>query len=79
MIEGNFEIGLKYISIGLCTIAMLGAAMSVGSIFTALLNGIARNPSAGNQMSKNAMIGAAFAEAMGLLGFVIAFLLFNAK
>jgi F-type H+-transporting ATPase subunit c len=67
--------GLKYIGVGLCSIAMLGAAIGVGNIFTALLNGVARNPSVEPKLMKSAFIGAGLSEAMGLFGFLIALLL----
>jgi F-type H+-transporting ATPase subunit c len=66
---------LKYIGVGLCSIGMLGAAIGIGSIFSALLNGIARNPSAEDKLMKSAFIGAGLAEAMGLFAFLIALLL----
>lgn len=66
---------LKYIGVGLMAFGMLGAAIGVGSIFSALLNSIARNPSASDQMQRMAFIGAGLAEAMGLFSFVIAMLL----
>ncbi len=66
---------LKYIGIGLTAIAMLGAAIGVGNIFSALLNGLARNPSAEQQLMRSAFIGAGLAEAMGLFAFVLAILL----
>ena len=65
----------KYIGIGLMAIAMLGSAIGVGSIFSSLLNSIARNPSATDQMQRFALIGAGLVEAMGLFAFVIAMLL----
>ena len=55
---------LKYIGVGLTSIAMFGAAMGIGNIFAALLNGIARNPSAEDKLMKGAFIGAGLAEAM---------------
>ena len=67
--------GMKYIGIGLTTLGMLGAAIGVGNIFAALVSGIARNPSAESQMTKNAIIGAGLSEAMGLFAFLIALLL----
>ena len=66
---------LKYIGIGLSSIAMFGAAIGIGNIFSALLNGIARNPSTEDKLLKGAFIGAGLAEAMGLFGFLIALLL----
>ncbi|EDV18611.1 F0F1 ATP synthase subunit C [Candidatus Aquarickettsia rohweri] len=66
---------LKYIGVGLSSIAMFGAAVGIGNIFSALLNGIARNPSAEEKLMKGAFIGAGLAEAMGLFAFLIALLL----
>jgi F-type H+-transporting ATPase subunit c len=67
--------GLKFIAVGLMAFGMLGAAIGVGTIFAALVNGVARNPSAEPQMLKNAIIGAGLAEAMGLFAFVLAMIL----
>ncbi|MDN3029842.1 MULTISPECIES: F0F1 ATP synthase subunit C [Rickettsieae] len=66
---------LKFIGVGLMAIGMLGAAIGVGNIFSALLNSIARNPSASDQLQRVALIGAGLTEAMGLFSFVIAILL----
>jgi F-type H+-transporting ATPase subunit c len=65
----------KYLAIGILSFGMLGAALGVGNIFAALLNAIARNPSAEKQLTKNAFVGAAMAEAMGLIAFVLAIML----
>ncbi|MCE2993858.1 MAG: F0F1 ATP synthase subunit C [Alphaproteobacteria bacterium] len=67
--------GLKYIGAGLSAIGMLGAAIGVGNIFTALLNGVARNPSVEGKLLKSAFIGAGLAEALGLFAFLISLLL----
>lgn len=67
--------GLKYLGVGLATFGFIGAALAVGKIFSALLEGIARNPSAKSQMMTPAYIGAAFAEFMGLLALVVAMVL----
>jgi F-type H+-transporting ATPase subunit c len=66
---------LKFIGMGLTTIGMLGAALGVGQIFVAVVNGIARNPSTQDQLAKYGLIGAAFAEAMGLFALVIALII----
>jgi F-type H+-transporting ATPase subunit c len=66
---------LKYVGIGLMALGMLGAAIGVGNIFAAMLNGIARNPSAEGKLSKYLYVGAGLSEAMGLFALVIAFLL----
>jgi len=66
---------LKYIGAGLTSLGMFGAAIGVGNIFAAMLNGIARNPSAEGKLSKYVYVGAGLAEAMGLFALVIALLL----
>jgi F-type H+-transporting ATPase subunit c len=66
---------LKYIAIGMMAFAMVGAAIGVGNIFSAVLSAIARNPSAESKLSKYAFIGAGMAEAIGLFALVIAFVL----
>jgi F-type H+-transporting ATPase subunit c len=67
--------GLKFIGVGLTAFGFLGAALGVGKIFAALLEGIARNPSAKSQLMTPAFIGAAFAEFMGLLALVVGMVL----
>ncbi len=67
--------GMKFIGAGLATIGMVGAAIGIGNIFSGLVSGIARNPSVEKQLFKNAFIGAALAEALGLFAFVISMLL----
>lgn len=63
--------GLKYVGMGLAAFGLLGAALGVGNVFGSLLQGIARNPAAKKELMTPAYIGAAFAEFMGLLAFVI--------
>jgi F-type H+-transporting ATPase subunit c len=67
--------GLKFVGVGLTAFGFLGAALGIGKIFAALLEGIARNPSAKNQLMTPAFIGAAFAEFMGLLALVVGMVL----
>ena len=67
--------GLKYIGVGLTAFGMLGAAIGVGNIFAAMLNGVARNPSAEGKLSKYVYVGAGLSEAMGLFALVVALLL----
>lgn len=66
---------LKYIGVGLMSIGLFGAALGVGNIFVAMLNGIARNPAAEGKLAKYVYVGAGLAEAMGLFALVIALLL----
>jgi F-type H+-transporting ATPase subunit c len=66
---------LKYVGVGLTAFGMLGAAIGVGNIFAAMLNGLSRNPSAEQKMAKYIYVGAGLAEAMGLFALVIALML----
>jgi F-type H+-transporting ATPase subunit c len=66
---------LKFIGVGLTAFGMFGAAIGVGNIFTAMLNGIARNPSAESKLAKYVYVGAGLVEAMGLFALVIAFIM----
>lgn len=65
----------KLIGMGLATLGMIGAAIGVGLVFSSLIAGIARNPSTEGKLTKYAFIGAAFAEFMGLLAFVVAIMI----
>jgi F-type H+-transporting ATPase subunit c len=66
---------LKFIGAGLMAFGMLGAAIGVGNVFAAMLNGIARNPAAEGKLAKYVYVGAGLSEAMGLFALVIALLL----
>lgn len=65
----------KLIGAGLMAFGMMGAAIGVGTVFAAAIQGIARNPGAEGKMNKYIMLGMALSEAMGLFALVIAFLL----
>ena len=67
----------KYFGIGLATLGMLGSAIGVGNIFGNFLAGALRNPSAAASQVGNLFVGAALAEALGILAFVIGFLLYS--
>ena len=67
--------GMRFIGAGLAAIGMLGAAIGVGNIFAALINGVARNPSVEGKLIKNAFIGAGLSEALGLFAFLVSLLL----
>lgn len=69
---------IKFLGAGLTTLGMLGAAIGVGIVFAAMLNGVARNPSAEGKLAKYVYIGAGLAEAMGLFALVVALLLLYA-
>ncbi len=61
----------KFIGMGLVALGMLGAAIGVGLIFGNAAQGVARNPGAVGQIRAIAILGAVFAEFMGLLSFVL--------
>jgi F-type H+-transporting ATPase subunit c len=65
----------KFIGMGLVAIGLAGAAIGAGMIFSNAAQGIARNPSAESKIRAIAILGAAFAEVMGLLAFVLGILI----
>jgi F-type H+-transporting ATPase subunit c len=67
----------KQIGAGLATLGMIGAGIGVGNIFGNFLSGALRNPSAAASQIGNLFVGAALAEALGILAFVIGFLLYS--
>jgi F-type H+-transporting ATPase subunit c len=65
----------KYIGAGLAAIALAGAGIGIGHIFGNFLAGALRNPAAADRFFGRAMLGFALAEATGLFGLLISFLL----
>jgi F-type H+-transporting ATPase subunit c len=65
----------KYIGAGLAAIAMGGAGIGIGNVVGSYLSGALRNPSAAKEQTAMLFLGIAFAEAMGIFGFLIAMLL----
>lgn len=66
----------KFIGAGLATLGMIGAALGVGNIFGQFLNGALRNPTAAASQVGNLFVGAALAEALGILAFVLGILIY---
>jgi len=62
----------KLIGAGLATIALAGAAIGVGLIFAALIQGTSRNPSLKNELFNQAILGFALTEALGLFALMMA-------
>jgi F-type H+-transporting ATPase subunit c len=73
--EGDIAEMGKYIGAGLATMGMGGAGIGVGHIAGNFLAGALRNPSAAPGQLPNFFIGVAFAEALGIISFLIAILL----
>ncbi len=65
----------KYLGAGLACTAMAGAGVGVGTIVGNYLAGALRNPAAAASQTGNLFVGIAFAEALGIFGFLIALLL----
>ena len=63
----------KMIGAGLACIALVGAGVGIGNVFSSLINAMARNPAA--QVVPFAFLGFALAEATGLFGLAIAFII----
>jgi F-type H+-transporting ATPase subunit c len=66
----------KAIGAGLATLGMIGAGIGVGNIFGNFLAGALRNPSAAGSQIGNLFVGAALAEALGILAFVLGVLIY---
>lgn len=65
----------KLIGAGLATIGLVGAGAGAGTIFAALVNATARNPSLKQQLFGFAILGFALTEAVGLFALMMAFLI----
>ncbi len=65
----------KMIGAGLASIALAGAGVGIGIIFGNFLQGALRNPAAAAQFQAMVWIGFALAEATGLFGLVMAFII----
>ena len=65
----------KWIGAGLATIGRSGAGIGVGSVFSALIVGTARNPAVKSQLYNYAILGFALSEAVGLFALMMAFLI----
>lgn len=65
----------KYIGAGLAVSAISGAGTGIGSIFSALLTGVAHNPDQKEQLFSYAILGFALTEAIALFGLMMSFLI----
>ena len=65
----------KLIGAGLAVVALAGVGIGIGNIFAALVNSIARNPSAREDVFGIGILGFALTEAIALFALVIALLL----
>ena len=65
----------KMIGAGLSSLALIGAGLGIGNIFGNFLSAAIRNPSAAQKQFPNLLLGFALAEATGLFGLVLAFII----
>ena len=65
----------KDLGAGLAVIALAGVGVGIGNIFAALVNSVARNPSARDNVFGLAILGFALTEAVALYALVIAFII----
>ncbi len=56
-------------------LAAIGPGLAVGMIFSAYINGVARQPEARSVLQPITFLGFAMAEALALFGLVLAFVL----
>ena len=62
----------KLVGAWLAVIALAGAAIGVGLIFAALIQGTARNPQLRKELFNQAILGFALTEALGLFALMMA-------
>ena len=67
--------GAKLIGAGAATIALAGAAVGIGNVFSSLINAVARNPSLAKQLFGYAILGFALTEAIALFALMMGFLI----
>jgi F-type H+-transporting ATPase subunit c len=65
----------KFIGAGLASLALIGAGLGIGNIFGNYLAGALRNPSAAQGQFPNLLLGFALAEATGLFGLIVGFMI----
>ena len=67
--------GAKLIGAGLATIGLSGVGAGIGTLFSGLVTGIARNPSLTKELFRYTLLGFALTEAIGLFALMVVFLL----
>ena len=65
----------KLIGAGIAVLPLLGVGIGIGNIFSSLVNSIARNPSARNDVFGIGILGFALTEAIALFALVVALLM----
>jgi F0F1-type ATP synthase membrane subunit c/vacuolar-type H+-ATPase subunit K len=65
----------KMIGAGIAVLALWGVGLGLGNIISTLISGIARNPSAKDDLFRIGILGVAFTEAIALFALLIAILI----
>jgi F-type H+-transporting ATPase subunit c len=65
----------KLIGAGLSTIALAGVGAGIGTVFSALITSVARNPHLTKQLFGYAILGFALTEAIALFALMMSFLI----
>ncbi len=65
----------KLIGAGIATIGLAGVGVGIGSVFSAFITAVARNPAARAMVFPYTMLGFALVEAVALYALLIAFLI----
>ena len=65
----------KLIGAGISVIALLGVGIGLGNLFSSLIQSIARNPSAKNELMSTSMLCFALIESIALLAFVVSMII----
>lgn len=68
----------KLLAAGLATVALSGAAVGIGLVFSALIQGTSRSPHSQQVLFGQAILGFALVEAIGLFALMMALLLLYA-
>ena len=68
----------KMIGAGLATIALAGAAIGIGLIFSNLITATSRNPALRKEFFNQAILGFALTEAIGLFALMMALIILYA-
>ena len=68
-------VGAQFVGAGLAAVSMAGAGVGIGSVFAALIGGVARNPGMEKQLFAYTVLGFALTEAIALFGLMLAFLI----
>jgi len=71
----NLVTGIKYFSIALVMLSVVGPALAIGRLAASGLEGISRNPDAAGQIQISMILAIAFAEAIAIYALVVAMLL----